>query len=103
MFTDQFMTKNLNRIFPSARLRLVLWSLFLVGAVVAASYAIGSSHGTAEGVPGSASSQNVGTGVSDIPGPVVVSSPPQCGGCLQPMEFRENLDDVMPPALPFGW
>ena len=49
------------------------------------------------------SSGNDGSGRSDIPDPVVASSPPQCPPCWKPVEFAENFDGVMPPMLPLGW
>src|SRR6476660_5214247 len=49
------------------------------------------------------SSGNDGSGRSDIPDPVVASSPPHCPPCWKPVEFGDNFDSVMPPMLPPGW
>jgi len=79
---------------------------FMIGAAalfVLAVAVINSSHAIGPHADESASPENAGLGRSNIPDPLVASSPPECGACLQPMEETENLDGVMPPALPFGW
>jgi len=96
------MTKNLSRAFRPTRLRNFFCLLFIaVGMAVLG--AIGSSHAIGQRTGGSASLGDDGSDRSDIPGPVVALSPPQCGSCLQPMEMSENFDGVTPPALPTGW
>ena len=76
---------------------------FAIGAaavVVLAAAAISSSHAIASRADGSAAYEDDGSGASDIPAPLVASSPPQCFLCMKPVELLINSDDVTPPALP---
>ena len=83
--------------------RATRFAIWAATVVVLAAAVISSSRTIAPRADGSAAYEAVGSVGSDIPGPLVASSPPQCGGCLQPMEETENFDGVVPPALPFGW
>jgi hypothetical protein len=93
---------NPRRLSIPPQIRSVLYLLFIIVGGIIALGAINSSRAIGQRTI-ELSSQDAGSGRSDSPGPVVASSPPQCPGCLKPSELIENLDDVTPPTLPFGW
>jgi hypothetical protein len=80
--------------------RATTFAIRAVAVVVLAAAVISSSRAINQRADGLASSGNDGWDRSDVPAPVVASTPPQCPSCLQPMEISENFDGVMPPALP---
>jgi hypothetical protein len=96
------MTK-LRQIFTSLPTRSVLYLLLCVTAGIMTMSVIDSSRAIAEATPGSASAKENGFEESNIPAPFAASTPPLCGGCEVPMEWREDFDGVMPPALPQWW
>jgi hypothetical protein len=95
---------NPKRRFTSTRLRSLFWGLFLAAAVIGVSGAIGS-RAIAQGVRGSVSAKDDGSGRIDITGALPTPRPPQCPPCCcwKPVEFGENFDAVTPPVLPAGW
>ena len=83
--------------------RLAIFAVGVTAVAALAAGVIGSSGAIDQRTSGLDSPGNDGSGRSDIPDPVVASSPPQCPPCWKPVEFGENFDGVMPPILPPGW
>src|SRR6267378_2793717 len=83
--------------------RLAIFAVGVTAVAALAAGVIGSSRAIDQRTGGLDSPRNDGSGRSDIPDPVVASSPPQCPPCWKPVEFGENFDGVMPPMLPPGW
>lgn len=77
--------RNLQRLFPPARIRNIFCSLFFVAAGIAALSAISSSRAVA---------QRAATSQSTLS-----CQPP----CSMPVGLSENFDSVSPPALPPDW
>jgi hypothetical protein len=67
--------------------------------------AINCSRAIAERADGSASRDTDGSGRVDISAAVVgLPMPtPSCPPCYLPVVFREDFDNVIPPALPPDW
>ena len=83
--------------------RLAIFGVGVTAVAALAAGVIGSSRAIDQRTGGLDSPGNDGSGRSDIPDPVVASSPPQCPPCWKAVEFGENFDGVMPPMLPPGW
>jgi hypothetical protein len=95
---------NLRRTFTPGRLRVIVWPLFLVAAVVAVSGAISCSRAVGQRTGGLTSPENDQWNRVDFlsaAGPTPTPLP--CPPCWDLQTFTENFDEVTPPALPPDW
>jgi hypothetical protein len=106
---------NLKRLITPSRLRNILCPLFFIALGIAVLGAISSSRAITQRAAGSASSLTAvapaeaaddnSWGRVDIS--AAVGAPPaptlSCPPCNLPVEFSEDFDNVIPPALPPDW
>jgi hypothetical protein len=109
------MTLNPKRIFTLTRLRRVFCLILFVAAVVAVLGAISSSRAIAQRANDSASPLTAVASAEatdddswrQVDISAAVGAPPvptlSCPPCYLPVVFREDFDNVIPPALPPDW
>lgn len=108
-------TTNLKRIFTPTRLRRIFYALFFLATLAAVLEVIDSSRVIAqrsiESASRSATVTSAETGEGDNGSQhellAAVGAPPvptlSCPPCTMPVEFSEDFDNLIPPALPPDW
>jgi hypothetical protein len=85
--------------------RTTTFAIGAVAAVALAAAVISSSRAIGQRTGGSVSADGDGRRQIDISVPVGAPAmpTPSCPPCSLPVVFREDFDNVIPPALPSGW